>query len=157
FRRPPGAPISLAFRSDGKLLAVGWTAQEAGRREVDAWVALWNVDTGAEVERSKQPHPVVGLAFVDRAFDAGQPLLAACRERGRNEVLLPDGRTGKPVGPAIGVPRAITSVAFSPDGQRLALEMPENKGARVAVWGRTGGLRALGTHGVGLFGMAFHS
>ena len=97
----------LAVSGDGRFLAT--VGPWAGR------VRLWDLEAREELNRWKM-HPTRLVGFV---FHPGEPLLASA---GPREVCVWDVPDGEPVArlPKEGRSR-ITTLAFSPDGSRLAV------------------------------------
>jgi WD40 repeat protein len=122
----------LLLSPDGKRAAagVGYTSPED--------VRLWDVDTGKEVMTLTG---AAGFAFSpDGRWLAAGRLAGTAKDRQRpGQVVLVDAETGKEVHAMAGLhPGAVTAVAFSADGQRLASAAKDpsafNKPGEIKVW-----------------------
>jgi len=96
---------SLAFRTEGKILAAG---------NADNSVRLWDVATVASHGTPFMGHtgPVLSVAF----SPDGKTLASASEDK---TVMLWDVATGKPLRTFEGHADEVASVAFSPDGTRV--------------------------------------
>jgi len=106
----PPRVFSVAFSPDGKTLACA-----LGNHKVQ----FWEVDTGKKIKTLEWPQP---KEFSDSPFYlAYSPAGGMIATYGRDEsVHLIDIPTGKEVGQLVGQKGYEKSVAFSPDGKRLA-------------------------------------
>jgi hypothetical protein len=148
-RAPPKREIpvgGLAFSPrDGRFLVVAWA---------DGVVNLWDADTGQAVRSFGQHHFNWGVAF-----SPAQPLLAvggADAHTGRGEVQLWNWQTGTLVRTLADHSGIVLSVAFSPDGQRLA--SAEGMGDNlVHLWATASGeeLLQLRGHAGSVFAVVF--
>jgi WD40 repeat protein len=103
---------ALAFGPDGRRLAAGIQAREAGPGDPDGRVRRWDLDAGAE-EPALDCGEYVGAVAYDRA---GTRLAAATAGP---RVLVWDAAAGRPI-TEIRALAGYEDLAFAPDGQRLA-------------------------------------
>jgi WD40 repeat protein/serine/threonine protein kinase len=143
---------NLQFSKDGKRLA-------AFARSGDAGVRVWDLQTNkplAEISLSRNQR-----AFTCSALSADGKTIALGDTTGA--VTLWQADTGKPVRPFARVPKAVTSLSFSPDGRWLAAarvdgrngemlfplaEPPRNE--ELIVWDVASGKEAFHPKGYGL-------
>jgi WD40 repeat protein/tRNA A-37 threonylcarbamoyl transferase component Bud32 len=121
-------PRSIAYAPDGRLLATGsgYRVDEYGPGEAHAGtVKLWDVETGREI-RSFRGHTqhVLGVAFSPDgrrlASASGAWRTHDAFERRPGEIKIWDVASGTEIRTLKGHNGAVTGVAFSPDGNRLA-------------------------------------
>jgi WD40 repeat protein len=134
-RRANGNCWSIAFSPDGKTLATCGDpitrdiTLERGLRSPRNAVLLWDVKTGAIKQRNEGHRGQI----TDVAFSPDGKLVASAGlSIGANEnggILIADAATGKLLR-SIAMPNAL-SVAFSPDGKRLAVGRMVNRGGDV--------------------------
>jgi WD40 repeat protein len=114
-----GQVLSVAFSPDGSRLACG---------DSDQKVKLWDWAAKKEVRTvsDMHTHRVIRVAF----SKDGRYLVSASWA----EVIIWDLQTGEKMRPRGGLAGAIRSVAFSPDGQRLAVASGYKDRGEIAVW-----------------------
>ncbi len=131
FKGLPGNVMCLRFSPDSKALACALQARNLRLQEPTLY--LWDVASGTErvhLGRSDSYFPV--LAF----SPDGKVLACSFGEREQSHVGLLDTTTGKELARHTGHREAVGSLAFSPDGKRVA-SGPGNAGQRdnsVHVW-----------------------
>ncbi|MEW6403750.1 MAG: hypothetical protein AB1649_18300 [Chloroflexota bacterium] len=109
-----GKPSAMAISMDGRLLALGTE---------DGVVTLWDISDGGIVHTlTGHPGRVYGMDF-DR--EAGLLASSGCAQEDFNncrsgEIILWDVRTGSEQARLLGHSNLVRTVAFSPDGTRLA-------------------------------------
>jgi WD40 repeat protein/uncharacterized caspase-like protein len=108
--------LSLAFTSDGKLLASG---------SVDKTINLWDPATGNQLRALKGHTGTVGAV----AFSPDDKLLAS--GSADNTIKLWDVASGREKQTLLGHTLYVSSVAFSPDGKMLASASGDQK---VKLW-----------------------
>jgi eukaryotic-like serine/threonine-protein kinase len=116
FRVPGGIAISTACSPDGTRIAAAFS---------DETVRVWDLGDGHEVLRlnCETFEGLATLAANILAFSPDGRQLAACRniaDRTAGEVLVFDAATGRLLLTLRGHTSNVTSVAFSPDGRRIA-------------------------------------
>jgi WD40 repeat protein len=109
-----GRAVTLAFFPDGKILA---TVSD------DGTVTLWELTTGKALTKLKLPGRVQSSAVAPDG-----KVLATAQD---GTVRLWDVATGKELSESIGHTKRVWSLAFSPDGRRLA---SAGDGGTVRVW-----------------------
>jgi WD40 repeat protein/serine/threonine protein kinase len=137
--RAPGTAHRLAYRPDGKRLALATT---------DGSVLVWDADTGDELLRTRADGPMVqALAF---SPDGGLLALASWDRT----VKVCDAATGAVKMQLVGHAARVQAIAFSADGKRLASGGGDSA---VKVWdARTGEeLRTFLGHKSPVYGVAF--
>jgi WD40 repeat protein/serine/threonine protein kinase len=149
-RTLPGADDeaqSMALSPDGRCLAVG---------NGDRTIRLWDT-AGWTERRTLGPHaaPVLGLAF---SADGAQLAAAYCQwswTGSAGEVKIWDVATGQPVHSLLGHGGGACTVAFAPDGRRLA--SGGGYDALVKVWDVQAGRETLSLrgHSDAIFGVVF--
>ena len=115
-----GAVQALAFSPDGRRLAAAWgfTGKDQG-----AVLAVFDIPDGHKVwEKAEQGAQILSLAY----SPDGRAIGSGCGTFNDSSVVgfarLRDSETGQPSGPSItGGPGGVFCVAFSPDGNQLAL------------------------------------
>jgi WD40 repeat protein len=139
-----GPVRSVAFSPDGKCLA-GATG--------DKVVKVWDAQTGQELTTCKgHTAPVVSVAFspdgARLGSSSGRPnSISTFGDPGEpGEVLVWDARTGQKLLSLKGHSRYVNSVAFSPDGKRLATLSRDHS---VKVWDAQTGQAVLTLKPVG--------
>ena len=139
-------PHAIAFRPDGKVLAVGEGGRGSGGRTTSELV-LWDTVTGDKLSTFKLPFGVKSLAF----SPDGKTLAAGTF----GGVRLLDAASGKQRRTLAGASWSVNAVAFSPDNALLAA-MGRVDGA-VTVWEAASGkiVRNLPGHSSQLHAIAF--
>jgi WD40 repeat protein len=127
--------LSLAFRSDGKRLAIGLT---------DGSVMVFDPSTGAEVTRLEAAPSTKGFAIplIGVAYSPDGKRLAASSGNALapdnpGQIVIWDANSGERLFLLRGHSAVVNSVSFSPDGQRLAsASWDMNRGAvgEVKLW-----------------------
>jgi WD40 repeat protein/serine/threonine protein kinase len=114
-----GQVLSVAFSPDGSILASG---------DSDQKVKLWDWAANKEVRTlsDMHTHRVIRVAF----SRDGRYLASASW----TEVIIWDLQTDKKMRPRGGLAGAIRSVAFSPDGDHLAVASGYKDRGEIAVW-----------------------
>jgi WD40 repeat protein len=119
---------TLAFSPDGKLLA---------SESADRSVRLWNVETGKEVFSLKMREKGSTIAFSPN----GRLIAIASQPTFENPplpiVALYDAESGRLVREFPRRKTDVTSVAFSPDSQCLAIAANNLKGGQIDLWDLT--------------------
>ncbi len=115
-RSPQGIAISAVYSPDGTRIASAFT---------DGTVRVWDLGDGHEALRltCETFERLVGLAANILAFSPDGRMLAACRntdDRKAGEVIVFDAATGGRIFSLWGHTSNVISVAFSPDGRRIA-------------------------------------
>jgi WD40 repeat protein/serine/threonine protein kinase/tetratricopeptide (TPR) repeat protein len=118
-------PVCLAFSSSGKRLMTG--TPRAGERNL-AWAQVWDVESGTTIGPPLEHKSDVRMGVFSP--DDNRLVTAA-----RPGVTVWECETGKPVFPPI--LQAENMVAYSPDGQRLAVVMGSNA---AQVWNAESGV-----------------
>jgi WD40 repeat protein/serine/threonine protein kinase len=117
---PPGARLGFAYSPDGRQLAVTTT---------DDRVLLWDTTTGQDERVIREP----GCRFRPVRFDPRTGLLAASGDDGAVHVW--DAATGEVRNVFRGPSGQPGSVAFSPDGRRMAcITLFPNRNPEVRIW-----------------------
>jgi WD40 repeat protein/tRNA A-37 threonylcarbamoyl transferase component Bud32 len=98
---------SVAFSADGRRLAWAGGGETAGK------LTVWDLATNTEVFHKQDRSPISTTAF-----HPTRPWLAFCAAD--NTVVLCDATTGTTVRTLAGLTSAVSGIAFSPDGKRLA-------------------------------------
>jgi WD40 repeat protein len=132
--------MTLAVSPDGSQIAAGTTDGRGGYK-----VGVWDVATWKET---------VSAEWVSYAFSPDGTLIAGT-DRAKENVLLWDAHTLRPVARGQGHTGMIFSVAFARDGRRLASTSADRT---VRVWDVATGqcLRVLEGHTDDVFTAAFH-
>jgi WD40 repeat protein/serine/threonine protein kinase len=140
----PASVLSLAFRSDGRRLAVGLT---------DGHVVVCDPATGAEVRRLETARlgkgfsiPLISVAYSPDGARLAASTGNALAPDNPGQIVLWDANTGKRLLVLRGHSAVVNSVAFSPDGRRLAsASWDMNRGAfgEVKLWDVTTGTEIL--------------
>jgi WD40 repeat protein/serine/threonine protein kinase len=115
-----GRAMCVAFSPDGRLLASG---------DSDGKVKLWDWTARREIHPplAKHTHHVFGVAFSPKN---GRYLASASWA----EVILWDAHTWKPVRTLNGHAGTVWDLAFSPDGQRLAVASGYKGKGEITIW-----------------------
>jgi WD40 repeat protein len=117
-RGPTAPPASLAFNSDGKLLASGSEYPENSGR-------LWDVGTGRAVAvLPGHKNGIEAVAFSDR----GDRIVTASLDQ---TARLWDGRTGKPVAVLRGHTGRVWKAIFTPNARRV---ITASEDQTVRIW-----------------------
>jgi WD40 repeat protein/serine/threonine protein kinase len=138
---------SVAFSPDGKRLASASGTPFGGRRERAGEVKVWDASTGKELlSFPGLPHWINSVAFSpdNKYLAAGSGDLPQLAPSVPGEVRIWDVNTGREVLALQGHSFWVTSVAFSPDGQRLASASADRT---VRLWDLRTGREALTLRG----------
>jgi len=134
---------SIAYSTDGKLLAAGSMRENGGAGEV----ILWNAATGVEIRRIAAPGKKALFPSVAFSPD-GRSLAAAVVENGGspNVAMLWDIASGHELRQFRGHADSVFSAAFSPDGKTLATASADRT---LRLWDTGGGneIRRFESHG----------
>ena len=138
-KNPSLSPTCVAFSADGHRLAVG-SAWTNGQRDTDT-LHIWDIDTGQII---LTPEGFIVGAYAVTFSPDGKWLAAAVGDydqtivRRGGEVRVWDAVSGQQLYNLRGHTAAVWSVAFSPDGRRLASASGPYDPRRVA---KTGGVK----------------
>jgi WD40 repeat protein len=142
---------SVAFSPDGQRLAAGCS---------DGRVKIWDIQAGTELPEWK-PHKAHSNSLTCVVFSpGGERLASSCTSYGwqgkprAGEAKVWDAATGKEILTFRGQPQGVLTLAFSPDGRRLASGGEEKT---VKVWDATTGdeLWTSPEHPAEVFAVAF--
>ena len=134
-----GGILSVDYSPDGKTIASGgrdWTAR------------IWDAQTGEEIHRWETDGQALAVCFSPDgktlACGVGEPDTYRSRPK-RRAVLLWDTATGKEIGKLGDLTTDIRTIAFSPDGDRLAAGAGStyDEGHGIYIWSVSTGERLL--------------
>jgi WD40 repeat protein len=144
-----GPVVSVAFSPDGRWLASASVGPDGASAGTDSAVQFWDAADGREVRTLAAPNG--GYLPAPLAFSPDSRLLACGTW---HSVKVWEARTGKAVFTLRGYPEEVWSIAFSPDGRRLA---SGGHAGTIKVWDTGSGqvVLSLKGHTSRVHGLAF--
>jgi WD40 repeat protein/tRNA A-37 threonylcarbamoyl transferase component Bud32 len=139
---------SLRWSPDGRHLAAAWQhwLTEPGDQTPWRFIKVWDAATGRELVRLKCSDQYANALF-SWSPDGKMIATASASQKHPAEVKLWEVATGKELRALAGVAGAVSSLAFSPDGRRLAVGKADQT---AGIWSVEDGNRLCDLKGTGI-------